>query len=405
MFECSLSEQYGFKILDMKGRIDGMSAPEIEKRFSALILDGERTIVANLQETTYISSAGLRVFLSAQKRLAKAGGEVVLYRVPPMVMDVLEMSNFTSLFRFFTEKDLIDPAIQGSAGTHEVKTRTFGPVSAEIIELQAAPSHLEIIGSQEKFALSEYSEEDVVTVMAKDIRFGAGLATYGEQSGDYMGFFGESVVLNHNLYFYPAVKRPAVDFIMAESDSDSTYRFLHGFGFSGAFRYLVSLESTEGFLDLNGIVQTIFELSSANCIGIALLAESKGFWGMHVRKVPTEGNRPENGLPITAPENFRDWMSYPVEPGDFNHIVAGAGIAVRERTKERPEVQALFPRDGAIHFHGGVFGQEPLNRNVSGFEAEFQRVLTELEVFRVQHILGQSRFNSCLAGIIELESK
>lgn len=405
MFECSLSEQFGFKVLNMNGRIDGMSAPEIEKQFSALILGGERTIVANLQEVTYISSAGLRVFLSAQKRLAKAGGEVVLYQVPPMVMDVLEMSNFTSLFRLFTPKDLIDPSIQGVSGTHAVVTRAFGAVNAEIIEQQAAPGHLEIIGSQEKFTNSEYSEEDVVTVKARNIQFGAGLAAYGEEYGDYRDFFGESIVLDHNLYFYPAVRRPAVDFMLAGGDSDSSYRFLHGFGFSGSFRYIVSLESAEGFLDLNGIVQTLLEISSANCIGVALIAESKGIWGMHVRKVPTAGNRPENGLAITAPDNFREWMSYPVEPGDFNHIIAGAGIAVRDRNRESPEVQALFPREGGAHFHAGIFGQEPLNRSVSGFDAELQRVLTELEVFRVQHILGQSRFSSCLAGIIELESK
>lgn len=201
MFECSLSEQFGFKVLNMNGRIDGMSAPEIEKQFSALILGGERTIVANLQEVTYISSAGLRVFLSAQKRLAKAGGEVVLYQVPPMVMDVLEMSNFTSLFRLFTPKDLIDPSIQGVSGTHAVVTRAFGAVNAEIIEQQAAPGHLEIIGSQEKFTNSEYSEEDVVTVKARNIQFGAGLAAYGEEYGDYRDFFGESIS-------HPGIKLP-----------------------------------------------------------------------------------------------------------------------------------------------------------------------------------------------------
>lgn len=402
MFECSLSEQFGFRVLRMKGRIDGISSPEIEKEFSGLILGGERTIVADLREVTYISSAGLRVFLSAQKRLGKAGGEVVFSGVPPVVMGVLEMSGFTSLFRFLAPEDLAGPAASGDGGTGGTVRRSFGEVTADIIERQAPAGTLEIIGSQEKFPLAEYTEEDVATLKARTIRFGAGLAAYGEEYGDYRDFFGESVVLDHSLYFYPAVRRPAVDFMLAGPDSDSSYRFLHGFGFSGAFRYIVSLESAEGLLDLNGVARTLFEISSANLLGIVILAESKGLWGMHVRKVPIVENRPENGLAITAPENFREWMNYPVEPGDFNHVIAGAGIAVRDRDREPAAVRALLPREGGVHVHAGIFQQEPLNRSVYGFETELRRVTTELEVFRVQHILGQSRFGSCIAGIIEL---
>jgi hypothetical protein len=50
-----------------------------------------------------------------------------------------------------------------------------------------------------------------------------------------------------------------------------------------------------------------------------------------------------------------------------------------------------------------VFEKEPVNRNILEFGNELDRVLADLSVYRVQHLLGQSAFSSCTMGVVELE--
>ncbi|MBP7462250.1 MAG: STAS domain-containing protein, partial [Candidatus Delongbacteria bacterium] len=67
------------------GRIDGMSSLDIEQTFNSLTGAGERQILVDFTEVKYISSAGLRVFLAAQKKLMAVGGQILLYNLAPSV--------------------------------------------------------------------------------------------------------------------------------------------------------------------------------------------------------------------------------------------------------------------------------------------------------------------------------
>ena len=103
-------------------------------------------------------------------------------------------------------------------------------------------------------------------------------------------------MLENSLFFYPAVKQPAVDFMLCPKGShDLSYRFFHGFGFSGSFRFVMSLDGDDGPFSLPDLVRAGFHVSSADSIGLVVLGESKGLWGMHLRCVPTVENRPKNG--------------------------------------------------------------------------------------------------------------
>ena len=124
---------------------------------------------------------------------------------------------------------------------------------------------------------------------------------------------------------------------------------------------------------------------------------------MHLKRVPISELRPDNGKDIFDPDNFSDWINFPVEPEDVDHIIAGTGLAVRNKGIERPEIQALFSEENNFHIHAGVFEKGPLGKQLEIFEEELPRVLTELKVYKVQHILGQSRFRSGMAGIVELD--
>jgi anti-anti-sigma factor len=404
MIECTTTEDAGLKWVNIKGRIDSMTSPEARRHFDEAVQSGERVIVANLEEVNYISSAGLRIFLTVQKQLKKVGGELILYRLSGYGLDVFNQGGILDFFRLVASGEEIASTARDSGPAADIVSMELDSISMRYVEKPAAPGLVSPIGSQEKLAFADYTEDDVVGVKTGEFRFATGLAALGEQYDDYRHLFGEALLMDGNFFFYPAVKRPAVDFMLAsELESGLQYQFLHGFGFTGDFRFVASFESGETFIPLARLVDALFQISGANILGIVLLAESKGLWGMNLKKVPLRENRPRNGKAIFDAENFADWMNFPVEPSDFNHVVAAAGVAVRDRSTAGAAVQGFIPEGSRFHLHGAVFEKEPLGKKVEHFKDELKRVLTELDVYKVQHLLGQTLFGSGMVGVIEIE--
>ncbi len=403
MFESFVNENRGYKCLVLKGRIDALSSPDIEKEFNALILSGERLIIADLSEVNYVSSAGLRVFLGIQKQLKKAGGQIVLLRPITSVLVVFNISGLADMFRIVSTIEEIDESVRPEAVTPDIISKEFEGIVIEYIKLKADKGSLFIAGSQDNLARAAYTENDVITVKPANMQFGTGLATFGDKYEDYKNLFGESMIINGNFFFYPAVKRPVADFMInSDVDANFTYKFLHGFGFIGQYQYILSFNSKDGFVELDALINAIFDITNANILGIALLAESKGLLGMHLKKVPIIEQKPDNGKDIFDPSNFPEWIDFPTEPVDVNHIIAGTGIAVKDKSLMSPEKRTVISEGSFFHIHAGIFEKGPLSKQLNDFEKELKRILTELQIHKVQHILGKSRFSSGLVGIVEI---
>ena len=86
-------------ILEPRGRIDASTAGLLEEKVLGLLDGGERRLVFDLAGLDYISSAGLRVFLVAAKRLRSAGGTVALAALQDRVHAVFEMAGLLSILR------------------------------------------------------------------------------------------------------------------------------------------------------------------------------------------------------------------------------------------------------------------------------------------------------------------
>ena len=79
----------------LTGRLDTTTAPELEKELKAS-LDGVTTLVIDMTALDYISSAGLRVLLSAQKIMNKQG-EMKVVHVGETIMEIFEVTGFSDI--------------------------------------------------------------------------------------------------------------------------------------------------------------------------------------------------------------------------------------------------------------------------------------------------------------------
>jgi anti-sigma B factor antagonist len=88
----------------VRGRVDTVSAQAFEKGLGSALTREENCLVLDLSGLEYISSAGLRVILSAAKTLKTRGGEIRLAAMQGPVRKVFQISGFLSLFKSFDTK-------------------------------------------------------------------------------------------------------------------------------------------------------------------------------------------------------------------------------------------------------------------------------------------------------------
>lgn len=82
-------------ILALEGRMDTTTAPELEKTLKES-LDGVTELTIDLQALDYLSSAGLRVLLGAQKTMNKQGAMRVIH-VNDTIMEIFEVTGFVDI--------------------------------------------------------------------------------------------------------------------------------------------------------------------------------------------------------------------------------------------------------------------------------------------------------------------
>ena len=81
--------------IEVVGRLDTTTAPDLSKTINEDIADTEN-LVLDFKKLEYISSAGLRVLLAAQKKMQKLG-TMKLTNVCEDVMEVFEMTGFSEI--------------------------------------------------------------------------------------------------------------------------------------------------------------------------------------------------------------------------------------------------------------------------------------------------------------------
>ena len=90
-------EENGIVFVTIKGRLDADSALEAEKTVDNALDGNVDRMLFDLGALDYLSSAGLRVLLSAAKEIKRRDGKIVLCSLTEFVKEIFEVSGFESL--------------------------------------------------------------------------------------------------------------------------------------------------------------------------------------------------------------------------------------------------------------------------------------------------------------------
>jgi anti-sigma B factor antagonist len=90
----------------VQGFLDAHTVPEMEKVIQDLIHDGKYKIIVDFKELSYISSAGLGVFMSVIGDVKSNDGDIVLMEMPPKIYKVFDLLGFTEIFTIVDNEEM-----------------------------------------------------------------------------------------------------------------------------------------------------------------------------------------------------------------------------------------------------------------------------------------------------------
>jgi len=100
----STSQYKRCDVIHVEGRVDSSTAPQLNSAFESLIDAGRYHIILDLTDVSFMSSAGLRAMINAQKSCKRYNrGEVVLAAVPASIHSALDLAGFIPLFNIYPD--------------------------------------------------------------------------------------------------------------------------------------------------------------------------------------------------------------------------------------------------------------------------------------------------------------
>lgn len=99
------SKEGNLLILKPAGRLDSENSPSFEKTIQTAVEEGSKNIVVDLTEVNYMSSRGLRAFLTGAKCAQASGGKLVACGAQEAVQKVFDMTGVATLFGVLASYD------------------------------------------------------------------------------------------------------------------------------------------------------------------------------------------------------------------------------------------------------------------------------------------------------------
>lgn len=103
-FKVAQREMNNINVLELKGYLDAHTAPKLEEVLQKLLTLQRYNIVVNCRELSYISSAGLGVFMAFIEDVRKNAGDIKLTNMSPKVYNVFDLLGFPLLYEIYKEE-------------------------------------------------------------------------------------------------------------------------------------------------------------------------------------------------------------------------------------------------------------------------------------------------------------
>jgi anti-anti-sigma factor len=379
--EISAERHDGILIIAVEGRLDGYASEEVKRGIAAALRDDDRSVVLDLAGLTYLSSAGIRVFLGLQKELKGRGGGLAICNVGEYPLQVLVMAGFDRVFNIYPSRDA---ALAASLRREDSLSLiadlaappvAYGGATFRFEPGSRAPASLRVKGSLDDLLHARIREEDVSAEKFSDIAYSLGLGALGGSLADAMPYLGEMVTIHGSMTWLPSDGHDTPDFFVpARAGGEVRAYTAFNVALDGQFNEFATVEAEEG-ITLDALYRAVFAHAHdrkvrAGVVAVALWGVTGGVLGSGIRKAPLAGNAPAQGGSIVDPEIVSEWIETSTEPKYAGDSIVAFGVGINPSADissyDAGAIASLstHPRGEGdsgliLHNHGVVFRKVP----------------------------------------------
>ncbi len=104
-FSIDKKQRDNITILNLNGFLDAHTSVELEKNFDEIISENQYKIIVNFDKLTYISSAGLGVFMAFIETARNNSGDIKLCAMSDKIYNIFDMLGFPILFEIYKKEE------------------------------------------------------------------------------------------------------------------------------------------------------------------------------------------------------------------------------------------------------------------------------------------------------------
>lgn len=403
-------------VATIQGRLDARGAGLADQQLRPL--DEGPVAVLELSQVDYISSAGVRIFLSLHKSLEASGKRLILAGLQPYCRDILKISGLGHLLHTSEtlEQALAFCAPRPTPFEHHTGKFLFSPGSSGSCAVETIGHIADVLGSritrdlmvEKKFSAKEYS---------------LGIGGLGPKVEALLPILGEMMTIGGTMVWLPTDGSDMPDYLVPAEESDQV--LIHtGFNaaLSGSFHEFFEFEArTDRPASLPDLYRAIFDRAREvradfrGAVWLTLRAEMGQVFGSGVVRAPITSKAPANGLPITDPSNFHSWfeIDHVLRQTDVTGLICGMGLDLTSDLSsfEESRLGAAFYVNPAntptphemLHNHGVFFSPQPLGETPYELNREIARVVSHGDFLDMRHLFDTTTVVWALGGVAYIQ--
>ncbi|WP_321507560.1 anti-sigma factor antagonist [uncultured Methanoregula sp.] len=208
-------------ILD--GRIDASGSIRLDTAVKEHVVPADRAVLFDMAGVSYMSSAGIRVFMGLEKALRERDGHLLLCSVQPAVLKVLEITGFDRVFTLCSTRDEALHRCRLEKGPAEACGETAIPEAAHVrLSAESFPDYcavLKVSGSEEKICAGILDPEDLMPRIFTPGEYSMGIGDVGESAAESFPDRGMLLTTGNAIFWKPFESPDPPDFLIPRKDA------------------------------------------------------------------------------------------------------------------------------------------------------------------------------------------
>lgn len=386
-----------FRELEVSGRLDAEWADTLQQAIEDALREGAHSLLLDLSQVVYMSSAGLGVLVRAQKQFQRIRGSFGVKDVDGPVGELIRLTGLSKLL-LWNAQIFSSSVIAPLGAVHSVSRMVYAKhADFTVYDLEPkATMDWTVIGNPARLESGQYEADDAAPTEITESTIALGLAAFTEEYTDQQASFGEMLALAGTVAVQPAGKSQRADYQSIQGEFRPQPEVLYGIKLAGSPSHLLrfDINQRDRSASLTDLVDEAMEAMKYEAAGVVFLAETSGLVGATLRRLLTE--RVSGDSRFDHPE-IREWLSFAPERIHANAVVAIVGVALRATAQDRykkllPFVRPMRSSDDLLgHFHAAVFPFQPFKKRKLDLNESVGALFSSGQLQAVMHLLNDDR--------------